>query len=195
MLRNNSIQVKHKLIIESFIVFLILLAPFLYKFHTYLPDKPDEVLTVFGFTIDSHGFYDVETYVWFLLSKFIPFYLIMIWFLTCKHWWYHILLIPLTMYSFQLFELYYSADEFVDTKNLLWLLPICMVIIPLVYFIRIRLYDRFVHGIDLGVIEQELDLMKEKEALEKEREILNIRKERFLKSRSKNERILFEKND
>jgi hypothetical protein len=99
------------------------------------------------------------------------------------------------MYSFQLFELYYSADEFVDTKNLLWLLPICMVIIPLVYFIRIRLYDRFVHGIDLGVIEQELDLMKEKEALEKEREILNIRKERFLKSRSKNERILFEKND
>ena len=33
------------------------------------------------------------------------------------------------------------------------------------------------------------------EALEKEREILNIRKERYLKSRSKNERILFEKND
>ena len=100
------------------------------------------------------------------------------------------------MYAFQLFELYYSSDEFVDTKNLLWLLPICMVIIPLVYFIRIRLYDRFAHGIDLEVIEQELDLMKEKEALEKEREILEIvRKERYLKSRSKNERILFEKND
>ena len=35
-----------------------------------------------------------------------------------------------------------------------------MVIIPFVYFIRIKLYDRHVHGIDLEAMEAELEALR-----------------------------------
>ncbi|WP_240531725.1 hypothetical protein [Maribacter sp. 4G9] len=66
------------------------------------------------------------------------------------------------MYVFQLFEVLYSKNKYIDSENVLWLLPICMVIIPFVYFIRIKLYDKYVHGIDLEAMEAELEELKEK---------------------------------
>ena len=72
------------------------------------------------------------------------------------------------MYAFQIFEVLYSHDDNIDTENLFWLLPICMVIIPFVYFIRIKLYDKHVHGIDLEAMDAELQTYKEKERLQQE---------------------------
>ena len=86
------------------------------------------------------------------------------------------------MYVFQIFELYTSEDEIVDSDNLLWLLPICVVVIPFVYFIRLKLYDKHVHGIDLDAMDAELQVLKEKEELRKEREKLEQRKETLAKN-------------
>jgi hypothetical protein len=158
-------KAKRRIIIDSIMVFFIVIAPFIFKSHEYFPRNPEETITIFGFTIDSNDFGDLSTYAWFLLGKIIPLYLLFIWFFTCKHWWYHAILIPMTMYAFQLFEVIYSEDKFVDTDNLLWLLPICMVVIPFVYFIRVKLYDKHVHGIDLEAMEAELQELKEKPEL------------------------------
>ncbi|MEM1336468.1 MAG: hypothetical protein AAGF96_01900 [Bacteroidota bacterium] len=86
------------------------------------------------------------------------------------------------MYAFQVFELYVSSDDVVDSDNLLWLLPICVVVIPFVYFIRLKLYDKHVHGIDLEAMDTELQVLKEKEELRKEREKLEQRKETLAKN-------------
>ena len=51
-----------------------------------------------------------------------------------------------------------------------------MVVIPIVYFIRIKLVDKHVHGIDLEAMDTELQILKEKEELRKEREKLERRK-------------------
>ncbi len=67
------------------------------------------------------------------------------------------------MYAFQIFEVVYYQDEYVDTDNVMWLLPICMVVIPFVYFVRLKLYDKYVHGIDLEAMDLELQFYKEKE--------------------------------
>lgn len=67
------------------------------------------------------------------------------------------------MYAFQIFEVIYDEDDVIDTENLLWLLPICMVIIPFVYFVRVKLYDKYVHGIDLELMDAELQLYRERE--------------------------------
>ena len=67
------------------------------------------------------------------------------------------------MYSFQIFELIYSENYNLDTENIWWLLPVCMVVIPVVYFIRIKLYDKYVNGIDLDAMEAELIALKEKQ--------------------------------
>ncbi|NER11214.1 hypothetical protein SAMN06265375_104204 [Muriicola jejuensis] len=161
MSSNNS-TARRRFFLESLGLILIALSPFLYKLHDYIPEDPEATINLFGFVLDKNGFDDVSTYVWFLLSKLIPLYLFIIWFFTCKHWWYHIILIPLCMYAFQIFEVVYYYSDSVDTENVLWLLPICMVVIPFVYFIRIKLYDKYVHGIDLEAMEAELQAFKEK---------------------------------
>ncbi|MDO1514674.1 hypothetical protein Q2T41_18630 [Maribacter confluentis] len=84
------------------------------------------------------------------------------WFLTSRDWWYHIIIIPIAMYAFQLFEVMYDSDNYVDTENIWWLIPVCMITIPFVYFIRIKLYDKHVHGIDLEAMDAELEELKMK---------------------------------
>jgi hypothetical protein len=153
-------KAKRRILIDSFVLALIIVSPFIFKSHEYLPGDPEATLNFLGLTIDRNGFADLNTYGWFLLGKLVPFYLLVIWFFTCKHWWYHIILIPVTMYAFQIFEVVYSDDAYVDTENMMWLLPVCMVVIPFVYFIRIKLYDKHVHGIDLEAMDAELNTLK-----------------------------------
>ena len=162
--QENSRKTRHRFFIESLGLILIVLSPFIFKIHEYLPTDPEETISFLGMTFDRNGFANLSTYAWFLLNKIIPLYLLIIWFFTCKHWWYHIILIPLCMYAFQIFEVvFYWDEQLVDTENVLWLLPICMVIIPFVYFVRVKLYDKYVHGIDLEAMDLELKLYKEKE--------------------------------
>ena len=100
-----------------------------------------------------------------MMGKIIPLYLLVLWFLTSKDWWYHILIIPIAMYSFQIFEERFAQDDVIDSENILWLLPVCMVVIPFVYFVRVKLYDKHVHGIDLEAMDAELQELKEKPEL------------------------------
>ncbi len=159
----NSKKTKHRFVIESIGLILIALSPFIFKLHEFLPKDPDKTIEFLGLTIEKNGFNNLRAYAWFFLNKLIPLYLLIIWFFTCKHWWYHIILIPLCMYAFQIFEVIYDEDDVIDTENLLWLLPICMVIIPFVYFVRVKLYDKYVHGIDLELMDAELQLYRERE--------------------------------
>lgn len=159
----NQSSARKRFLIESLLLLLIIGSPFIFKAHEYFPTDPDATVSFLGIEITKNGFADVSVYIWFLLGKLIPLYLLTIWFFTCKHWWYHIILIPLCMYAFQIFEVIYSQDDFVDTENILWLLPICMVVIPFVYFIRLKLFDKYVHGIDLEAMNAELEYYKKKE--------------------------------
>lgn len=155
-------RVKRRILIESSMVFLIIISPFIFKLHEFVSSDPEATLNVFGITITKNGFANINIYIWFLLGKLVPLYLILIWFFTCKHWWYHIILIPALMYAFQIFEGVLSEDNYIDTENIFWLLPFCMLVIPFVYLIRIKLYDKYVHGIDLEAMETELNTLKAK---------------------------------
>jgi len=162
--------IRKKIVFDTIAVFFIAITPFLYKIYDYLPqDDKEATISLLGLTIGSNGFADVSTFVWFLTIKIVPFILLIIWFFTSRDWWYHILLIPIAMYAFQLFEAFYDGDEYVDTENLLWLLPVCMVIIPFVYFVRVKLYDKYVHGIDLDAMDAELEYYRQKEHQKQER--------------------------
>ena len=161
---NARKKMKKKIVLDSITVLFIALTPFFYKIYDYLPiNDPDATVSFLGITIGSNGFEDVSTNIWFLTVKIIPLMLLIIWFFTSRNWWYHILLIPIAMYSFQIFELIYSENYNLDTENIWWLLPVCMVVIPIVYFIRIKLYDKYVNGIDLDAMEAELIALKEKQ--------------------------------
>ena len=165
-LKDNR-KARRRFIAESVVLIFLVLSPFIFKLHEYVSTDPEATLDLYFFEIDKNGFPNINIYIWFLLGKIVPLYLIFIWFLTCKHWWYHIILIPLCMYAFQIFEAIYDTDKFIDTENILWLLPVCMIVIPFVYFIRLKLYDKYVHGIDLELLNAELQWYKEQEANKK----------------------------
>ena len=156
-------KARKRFVIESIALFLIIITPFAFKIHEYLPTDPEQTISFLGIEIGRNGFRHVSAHVWFVLGKAIPLYLIIIWFFTCKHWWYHILLIPICMYAFQIFEIYHSSSSLVDKENILWILPVCMLVIPFVYFIRVKLYDKHVHGIDLAAMDAELQYYRDKE--------------------------------
>ena len=177
----SNIKAKKRIIIESIIAFFIVLSPFIFKSHEYFPNDETEVVSFLGLDFGLNGFTSLEMHAWFLVSKLVPFYLLIIWFFTCKHWWYHIIIIPIMMYAFQLFELHFTESAILDSDNLLWLLPVCILVIPFVYFIRLKLYDKHVHGIDLEAMDEELTILKAKEELRKEREKLEQRKETLAK--------------
>ncbi|WP_299799479.1 hypothetical protein [uncultured Maribacter sp.] len=155
-------KAKKKIFLETLLVFFIAISPFLYKVYDYLPYDENGDAIILGFTLGNNGFPDTLTYLWYLTSKIVPLYLMIFWFLTSRNWWYHIILIPIAMYAFQFFEVFYDSDNMIDTDNIWWLIPVCMITIPFVYFIRIKLYDKHVHGIDLEAMETELAELKAK---------------------------------
>ncbi|TLP79659.1 hypothetical protein [Maribacter sp. ACAM166] len=156
-------KAKKKIFLESLLVFFIAISPFLYKVYDYLPYESNGDVSILGLTMGNNGFADTQTYLWFLTSKIVPLYLLIFWFLTSRDWWYHIIIIPIAMFAFQLFEVFFDSDSYLDTDNIWWLIPICMITIPFVYFIRLTLYDKHVHGIDLEAIDAELEELKQKD--------------------------------
>jgi hypothetical protein len=168
--------IKKRFVIEGAIALFIAVSPVLFYSYKYLPQEVT-TWTVLGITITENNFGDVSTAIYFYLSKVVPLLLLVIWFVTSKNWWYHAILIPIAMYSFQLYTvLNYTNSERIDENEILYVIAVTMVVIPIVYFIRIKLVDKHVHGIDLEAMDTELQILKEKEELRKEREKLEQRK-------------------
>ncbi|MBU2972946.1 hypothetical protein KO513_01075 [Zobellia sp. B3R18] len=178
----TRLKIKKRILIESLVAFFILISPFVFKLHEYISNDPEATINFLGITIDKNGFPNINVYVWFLLGKLVPLYLLLIWFFSCRHWWYHIILIPILMYAFQIFEGVVSDDKYIDTENILWLLPFCMIVVPVVYFIRIKLYDKHVNGIDLEAMEAELTALKKKQAARSD----NKKLDKFISSETAN---------
>ncbi|WP_201799538.1 hypothetical protein [Zobellia amurskyensis] len=117
-----------------------------------------------GIEFTDNGYGKISMAFYFYLSKIIPLTLLIVWFTTCKHWWYHVILIPISMYAFQLYSVFSEDVDSIDENEILYLLAVCMVVIPIVYFIRVKLVDKYVHGIDLEAMEAELTALKKKQA-------------------------------
>lgn len=161
---------KHNIVLNTVVALLIAITPYLFQLYEYVP-ATKEWETPF-FTIDSRNYKHVKTLAWVTLSKGIPLLLMIIWFLTCSKWWYHVILIPMCMFGFQLFGAIENKSSIVDVVEIYWLIPIMMIVIPFVYFIRIKLMDKLVYGIDLKKIDAELE-----EYRRREQEQLNSGKE------------------
>jgi len=149
-------KAKNELIGGGIIVFLLVLAPFIFYSYEGLSSESKTWETSL-FTIET-SFYSINTFGWFLVSKIVPIYLLLIWFFTCKHWWHWIILIPLAMYIFQLWGIINQSRN-ADEVEFFYLLPLMMIIVPAVYLIRAKLFAK-VRGNDLRKFEEELGTRK-----------------------------------
>ncbi|MCF7568668.1 hypothetical protein L3X37_09850 [Sabulilitoribacter arenilitoris] len=128
------------IVIGSILATLIAITPYLFYLYESVPDE--KVWNTFLFDYNS-GFYEsANVGMWVLTGKLIPLYLLFLWFFTCRHWWYHTLLVPIAMYSYQTFDLLNKEVIFFDSGQLIYLIPIMAIIIPSIYLIRARIFNR-----------------------------------------------------
>ena len=130
---------KKSLIRGGFIVLIMALTPFLYYLYESFPaDSQVWETSFFTFTTKYTSVYH---YAWFITGKLIPLIILLLWFFTCKHWWHWIILVPMAMYIFQLFSII-NQNYNVDEVEIIYVIPIMMVVIPFVYLIRAKLFSR-----------------------------------------------------
>lgn len=172
----NKAPVRKRFIIEGLLALLIATTPLLIYCYKYLPAEA-ESWSFIGIEFSDNGFGHVSDAIYYYFSKIVPLLLLVIWFVTSRHWWYHAILIPIAMYSFQLYNVLTFDSNKIDENEILYVIAVTMVIVPIVYFIRVKLVDKHVHGIDLDAMDTELQILKEKEELRKEREKLEQRQE------------------
>ncbi len=142
---------KKALVIGTIVVFLIAITPFLFYLYESFPDTP--IWETSFFTINT-SFPNWYAFAWYFTGKAIPLYLLLLWFFTCRHWWHWIILVPISMYTFQLWGVINESNS-LDELELYYVLPLMMVLIPFVYVIRAKLFAK-IHDDDLKSFEEEL---------------------------------------
>lgn len=180
MCMRKESKIKKRFIIEGLITLLVALSPVIFYSYKYMPEDTETLDFIF-FEMSKNKFADARTALWFYLIKLIPLMLLVIWFVTSKQWWYHAILIPIAMYSFQFYSVVAGDTYKIDENEIMYIIAVSMVVIPIVYFIRVKLIDKHVHGIDLDAMDTELQILKEKEELRKEREKLEQRQQTLSK--------------
>jgi hypothetical protein len=149
--KNHSKTDKSNLIVGGVIVLFISVTPFLFYLYESFPDS--NVWETSFFIIETK-FPSWISYAWYFTGKIIPLYLLLIWFFTCKHWWHWIILVPISMYSFQLWGVVNESNN-MDSLELIYVIPLMMFLVPSVYLIRAKLFNK-IRGNDLEAFEEEL---------------------------------------
>jgi hypothetical protein len=135
------------LLISSIIILLILITPYLLYVHQSIPREVESLDTFFG-TINAGYYPNAQTYIYILFSKFVPILLLLIWFISCKHWWVHVILIPICVYLFQLISVINDSVGYVDEVEFIYTIPITVFIVALLYFVRSKL-SIYIQAVDL----------------------------------------------
>ena len=130
--------------------------PFLFYLYESVPDK--RIWDTFLFTYDSKFWESANYAMWVYTQKAIPLLLLSIWFFTCRHWWYHVILVPITMYIYQLIASLNAELTSIDEFQLIDLVPFMAIIIPSIYLIRAKMFDKM-NNVDKSLEDLEEEFM------------------------------------
>jgi len=143
------------LLTGSLVAICIAFSPYLFYIYEIFPSGPVWENSLFNY--ESKYYENVMTAAWTYFGKITPLFLLLIWFFTCKHWWYHVILVPIGMYGFQIvgtvYDDVYLSTDYLDVNDLIYLAPFFIIILSIVYLIRIKIFDR-VYGLDLSELDE-----------------------------------------
>ncbi|WP_417371060.1 hypothetical protein [Gelidibacter japonicus] len=148
----DKIGIKKKFLLGSILATLIAGSPFLFYLYEYVP--PTAEWETFLFTYHSGIYENSQTAMWILTGKITTLFFLVIWFFTCRHWWYHALLVPIVMYVYQIIDAILQDNTPLDEFNIAYMLPIMALIIPSIYLIRAKVFNKIN---DAGKTMQELE--------------------------------------
>lgn len=144
---------RNKLLAGSIIILLIIAAPYLLFVYTSVPADAVNWDTWLG-TIKGGNYESAAFVIYYFFAKFVPLMLLFIWFLTNKHWWVHAIIIPISVYLFQLIAVINDSEEFIDEQEFIYAVPITVIVVVILYFVRSK----------MSIYIQAMDLKKEMDA-------------------------------
>jgi hypothetical protein len=151
----NNISKKYLVLKNVLIILVLLITTILWFAHYLIPDNI-QVLDLGLLVIDSNGFDNVRTYIWFLLRKIIVIIPMLVWYFSCANWWRFAILSPITMYSYQLWEATQDIQH-LDAAGNIKAFPIVVIVVILLIMVSkiiryrvdlLTLYDAVVKEID-----------------------------------------------
>lgn len=140
------------------IAVLLAAIPFLFYLYRLAP-QDQETWDLGHIIIYSGGFYNVQAFIHAVFTKVTFLIITTIWFFSCYRWWRFAILIPFTMFLFQLSGVFNFAIEYIDEYDFWYSLPIVLPIVIMMTIVSVRL-NRNIEIIDLkDEIDQELKNM------------------------------------
>jgi len=112
---------------------LVLMIPIYYTFILVPPEV--QTYTLFGINIGTHGFQDVNIFVWYVGLKICIIIPLCIWFITCGQWWRYAIISPIVLFTYQLWGAYQNVSKEVDNYEYLSALPTIFFLVVLLIFI------------------------------------------------------------
>lgn len=122
---------RSKIIIGVLLSILLVATPFLFYIYKFAPADSKEWKTILG-TIHAGGFGSVQIYLHALFTKIIFVLLTGIWFLTSQNWWKYAILVPFTLFLFQLSGVVNYKLMYIDEFDFWYSLP---VVLPILFFL------------------------------------------------------------
>jgi hypothetical protein len=126
----------------------LIATPFLFYIYKYAPADAAEWDTFFG-VVKSGGFGSVQAYMHALFTKITFVSLTGMWFLTSTNWWKYAILVPLTMFLFQLSGVINYKIQYIDEFDFWYSLPAILPILFFLIYISYRISKRNSTSTDL----------------------------------------------
>lgn len=124
----------------SVIAFFIVLSPIIFYSYKYGVFPEGKVWETPFFVLTSYYYESISTFFWVFFGKFIPFYLLCIWFFTCRYWWHWALLVPISMYILQMISLFNNEFKLKDEPiDLIYIVPYMLIVSLLLVYLRVRI--------------------------------------------------------
>ncbi|WP_229724651.1 hypothetical protein [Winogradskyella forsetii] len=149
-------KLSRRAIVGTLISTFIASTPLLFSLYESVPSG--KVWNTFLFTYDSNFWEDAQYAMWVFTGKIVPLALILIWFFTNRHWWYHALLVPIIMYAYQIIQMYNVEKTNIDENQILVLLPVLVLVVPSIYLIRAKMFNQ-INNADKTLEEMEEEFM------------------------------------
>lgn len=138
---------KTSLLLGSLMVILIISTPYLLYFYQNISEDIKSWDTIFG-PIKGGYFGSVRMFIYYFFSKFVPLLLLFVWFITNKQWWVHSLIIPISVYLFQLISVVNDSEVYMDEVEFIYTVPFLVVIVVILYFVRSKI-SIYIQAVDL----------------------------------------------
>ena len=139
-LKTANKRLSRSAVVGTIIATIIASTPLLYSLHESVPTT--EVWDTFLFTYKSGAWKEAQYAMWVYTSKLIPLILLVIWFFTCRHWWYHAILVPIVMFAFQGVNSWNAEAGNIDEGTFVVLLPNLVLVVPSIYLIRAKMFNK-----------------------------------------------------